>query len=234
MSASINNIAATFANLQITSSSSSLSRTSFPLSVSQKSISTKWNPHNNLHKSQKSSLINLYGPPGPPPLHSISTVHPHHHKPILSIPIGQKLPNITLSYLNPNDAVKTLTLSSLCRGKKVVFVGVSAAFSPTCTRFLKRVESEKSRGSDLIACVAVNDVFVMRAWGESMAVGEKVMMVSDGCGELSRVLGVSLDLSAKACLGIGVRSMRFCLSSFNGVITNVNFDDEEENFVYVK
>lgn len=110
----------------------------------------------------------------------------------------------------------------------MVLVGVPAAFSPACARFVKRVESAKSVGSDLIACVAVNDVFVMRAWGENLAVGEKVMMLSDGCGELSRALGVPLDMSGRACLGFGVRSRRFCLSSLNGVITGVNFDEEEE------
>jgi peroxiredoxin len=164
-------------------------------------------------------------------------VHPRHHitkqhKPI-SIPVGEKLPNVTLSYLNRNGAVQTVALSSLCKGKRVVLVGVPAAFSPTCAQFVKRVESAKSVGSDLIACVAVNDVLVMKAWGENLAVGEKVMMLSDGCGQLSAALGVSLDMSGRACLGFGVRSRRFCLSSFNGVITSVNFDEEEEEDFFV-
>jgi peroxiredoxin len=62
-----------------------------------------------------------------------------------------------------------------------------------------------------------------------------VKMLSDGCGELSRVLGVSLDMSGGACLGFGIRSMMFCLSSMNGVITSVNFDDdEEEDSIFAK
>lgn len=109
-------------------------------------------------------------------------------------------------------------------------VGVSAAFSPGCARFVRDVvELAKTKGSDLIACVAVNDVFVMKAWGENLAVGEsrKVMMLSDGHGELAGAFGVALDTSDKGCVGLGVRSMRFCLNSLNGVITSVDFDEEK-------
>ncbi|KAK9270125.1 hypothetical protein L1049_025701 [Liquidambar formosana] len=242
MAASVNNIAATFATIQISSSSSSSSsassnnQTNFALSISPKPISTSWNPHTTLPRSQKSSLLNLYGPPGPPPLQSISAVHRRPQiskprRPISLIPIGEKLPNVTVSYLNRNDTVQTVAIPSLCKGKRFVLVGLSAAFSPSCTRFVKRVESAKSKWADSIACVAVNDVFVMRAWGEHLAVGEKVMMLSDGRGELSRALGVSLDANGGDCLGLGERSRRFCLSAFNGVITSVDFDEEEDDFI---
>lgn len=239
MAASVNNIAATFAAVEIrsssSSSSSSLNQTGFPLPVSHKSICTKWNPHTTLPKSQRNSLINLYGSPGLPPVLSISTVHPDRHriskqpKLPVSLSVGSKLPNVALSYLNRNDAVQTVNLGSLCKGKRVVLVGVSAAFSPSCSRFVKRVESSRSMGSDMIACVAINDVFVMRAWGENLAVGEKVKMLSDGCGELSKSLGLSVELGGEALRGSGVRSRRFCLCSLNGVITSVDFDRAEED-----
>ncbi|XP_050365766.1 peroxiredoxin-2D-like [Argentina anserina] len=230
MAASVNNIAATFATLPVTSSSSSSSsssnphQTKFSISTSHKSISASRNLRipTNL-RAQSSSLLSLYGPPGPPPDRSISarTIA----KPTkLSFSIGDKLPNASLSYLNQNDVVKSVALSSLCKGKRVVLVGVTAPFSPSCTRFVKRVKSAREKTAEVIACVAVSDVFVMRAWGEIMAVGERVMMLCDGLGELTRALGASVQ----ACLGLGERSRRFCLAAFNGVITNVEFDEEEE------
>lgn len=99
---------------------------------------------------------------------------------------------------------------------------------------MKRIQSVKAKHADLIACVAVNDVFVMRAWGENLGVGERLMMLSDGGGELCGALGVSVDTSNMACLGLGVRSRRFCLTAVNGVITSVDFDDEDDKFIFTK
>lgn len=157
----------------------------------------------------------------------------------LPIQVGKKVPNnITLSYLNRNDVVQTVSLSSLCKGKKVAVVGVSAAFSPGCARYVKRVvELAKAKGSDLIACVAVNDVFVMKAWGENLSVGgDKVMILSDGRGELAGAFGVSLDTTTRgeAWLGLGVRSRRFCVIAVNGVVTGVEFDEENDRVVSAK
>ncbi|KAF4350134.1 hypothetical protein F8388_001312 [Cannabis sativa] len=255
MASSVNNIAATFSKLSKTTSSSSSSsstphhhQTNFPLTVSLNPISTSWNPHATIPKSQRSSLLNLYGPPGPPPtilpFSSTSTVHPR--RPMidqnpkkLPVVIGKKLPsNIALSYLNRNGVVQAVSLSSLCKGRKVVVVGISAAFTPGCSRFVKRVELAKSNGWDLIACVGVNDVHVMRAWGEQLGVGQKVMMLSDGGGELARGLGVSLDptsFGSKAnFIGLGVRPKRFWLNTINGVITAIDFDNENDGFVSSK
>ncbi|KAL6295696.1 hypothetical protein ACE6H2_003838 [Prunus campanulata] len=223
MAASVNNIAATFATVPKTSSSSSSSssnphQTKFSLSLSHKSISTSWNLHKTLPRSQRSSLLNLYGPPGPP------RMAPSPPKPF-SVCIGDKLPNVTLSYLDPNDGAKLISLSTLCKGKRVVLVGVSAPFSPRCTRFVKRVESARGKSSDLIACVAASDVFVMRAWGENLAVGDRVMMLSDGRGELGNALGVSLNLNT---------TTNACLVTFNGVIKSVEFDKEEGSLVATK
>ncbi|KAM5564910.1 hypothetical protein ABKV19_019115 [Rosa sericea] len=231
MAASVNNIAATFATVPVTSSSSSSNphQTNFSISTSHKhkSISASCNLRKPNFRAQSSPLLSLYGPPGPPPDRSISTrTIPKPTK--LPFSVGDKLPNASLSYLNRNDVVKSVTLSSLCKGKRVVLVGVTAPFSPSCTRFVKRVKSAREKTAEVIACFAVSDVFVMRAWGEILAVGERVMMLCDGLGELTRALGVSLNGTVKACPGLGVRSRRFCLASFNGVITNVDFDEEEE------
>lgn len=89
------------------------------------------------------------------------------------------------------------------------------------------MKSARQKGADLIACVAVSDVFVMRAWGESLAVDERVMMLYDGLGELTRTLGASLNPTSKDYLGLSVRSRRYFLAAFNGVITSVEFDEEQ-------
>lgn len=161
-----------------------------------------------------------------------------HEKPKpFPVEVGKRLPaNVALSYLNGNDVVQKVSLASLCEGRKVVVACASAAFSPSCSRFVKRVELEKSKRWDLIACVAVNDVFVMRAWGENLAVGDRVMMLSDGGGELAKALGVSSDRSSKVndFAGLGVRFMRFCLNTVNGVITAVDFDEENDSVVSSK
>ncbi|GFZ10330.1 hypothetical protein Acr_21g0009290 [Actinidia rufa] len=163
MAASVNNIAATFATIPITSPSSSSSSSSNSSSLNQTafahSISTSWNPHTSRPWLHKSSLLSIYGRPGPPPIQSsISTVR----RPPTSLIAGQKLPNLTFSYLDRNSKIKTATLSSLGKAKRLVVVGVSAAFSPVCDRFVKRIAPAKSIVADLIACVAVNDPFVMK------------------------------------------------------------------------
>ncbi|KAK6939472.1 Redoxin [Dillenia turbinata] len=240
MPTSVNNIAATFASIPIMSSSLaaqqpspplSSNHTSFTLSLpSPKSISTSWNPHvTGLHRSHNktSSLLNLYGPPGPPPSsQSISSGHQTvNHRASTLVPVGEKLPSITLSYLDKTDKVQVVSINKLCKGKKVAIVGVNAAFSPGCGRFVKRIETEKSRGMDLIACVAVNDVFVVKAWGQNLAVSEKVMMLSDLNGEMCRAIGAFIEVGGANYLGLGVRSKRFCLSATNGVVTSVSVDD---------
>ncbi|KAL6207442.1 hypothetical protein ACLB2K_018400 [Fragaria x ananassa] len=233
MAASINNIAATFATVPVTSSSSSSSsssnphQTKFSISTSHKSISASCTHRKTNFRAQPYPFLSLYGPPGPFPDRPISasTIT----KPTkLPFSVGDKLPNASLSYLARNDVVKSITLSSLCKGKRVVLMGVTTPFSPSCTRFVKRVESAREKNAEVIACFAVSDVFVMRAWGEILAVGERVMMLCDGVGELTRALGVSLNQTGRACLGLGERSRRFCLAAFNGVITNVEYDEEDE------
>ncbi|KAL7244984.1 hypothetical protein ACSBR2_000346 [Camellia fascicularis] len=238
MATSVNNIAATFATVPITSSSSSPSstnyssnQTAFAHPISPKPISISWNPHSSLPPSHKSSLLHLYGPPGPPPPLSAAHRHlrkiNHHHLP----PPTSLLPKLTFSFLDRNHKLQTTNLSILSKSKRLLLVGVSAAFSPICARFVKSVvDSAKSKLADLIACVAVNNVFVMKAWGEDLAVGENVMMLSDGAGDLARALRVPLDSSGGDCLGLGVRSRRFWLSALNGVVTSlsVDFSDDDD------
>ncbi len=123
-----------------------------------------------------------------------------------------------------------LPTEELFRGKKVVLFSVPGAFTPTCSAkhlpgFVANADAIKKKGVDTIACMAVNDVFVMRAWGESGKVGDKVLMLADGNGEYARALGLELDASK---FGMGTRSKRFSMIVKDGVVTQLNVEPPGE------
>lgn len=102
-------------------------------------------------------------------------------------------------------------------------MAVSGAFVPVAgskrfvTGFVQKAEEMKSKGVDVVACVSVNDVHVMRAWGERLGVGERMLMLSDGSGDFARAMGVSVDLG-NTKEGFGVRSKRYSLVAVDGVV----------------
>jgi peroxiredoxin len=110
---------------------------------------------------------------------------------------------------------------------KVVLFGVPGAFTPTCSDyhlpgFVLRAEDLQAKGVDRIACVAVNDVFVMRAWGEARDVGEKVTMVADGSAVFTKAMGLDIDLTGG---GLGVRSKRYAAILQDGVVTDLAIEE---------
>jgi peroxiredoxin len=116
-----------------------------------------------------------------------------------------------------------LTTAQLFDGKRVVLFSVPGAFTPTCSAkhlpgFLEQAAALRAKGIDTIACMAVNDVFVMNAWGKGANVGDKVKMLADGNGEYAKALGLELDARG---FGMGVRGQRFALVVDNGVATKV-------------
>ena len=122
-----------------------------------------------------------------------------------------------------------VTVRDLTAGKKVVLFAVPGAFTPTCTQkhlpgFVARAGELRAKGVDTVACVSVNDAFVMRAWKESLGVGDEVLLLSDGNGELTRAMGVELDLSDKP-VGLGVRSRRYALLADDGVVKVLNLEE---------
>ncbi|KAJ6845314.1 putative peroxiredoxin-2E-1, chloroplastic [Iris pallida] len=146
-----------------------------------------------------------------------------------TISVGDKLPEATLSYLDPSDELQTLTVSDLTAGKKAVIFAVPGAFTPTCSQkhlpgFVQSSSELRARGVDVIACVSVNDAFVMKAWKEDLKVGDEVLMLSDGNGDFTRALGVELDLSDKP-VGLGVRSRRYALLAEDGVVKVLNLEE---------
>ena len=116
--------------------------------------------------------------------------------------------------------------TAVCASEAVVLFSVPGAFTPTCDAkhlpgFVQLADQIRAKGVDLIACMAVNDVFVMNAWGKASGVGEKVMMLADGNGEYAKALGLTLDASG---FGMGQRGQRFALVIEDGVARHVDVE----------
>lgn len=139
----------------------------------------------------------------------------------MTIQAGDRIPEATLSVMT-SEGPAPLPTSELFGGKRVVLFSVPGAFTPTCSAkhlpgFVEHADEILAKGVDQIACMAVNDVFVMNAWGKS-ANADSISMVADGNGEFARALGLELDASG---FGMGQRSQRFALIADDGVVTKL-------------
>ena len=135
----------------------------------------------------------------------------------MSIQIGDSIPEATLNLLR--DGVQAVTTAEIFKGKKVVLFSVPGAFTPTCSAkhlpgYVEKFEEFQRRGIE-VACMAVNDAFVMGAWGKSQNTPEGLMMLADGNGAFTQALGLELDATA---FGMGLRSKRFALYAEDGVV----------------
>lgn len=142
------------------------------------------------------------------------------------IKIGDKFPSVTIREVKEGGAQEVGT-DDFFKGKKVALFAVPGAFTSTCSvkhlpSYTNNAEALKKKGVDAIACVAVNDASVMKAWGEAHAAGGKVTMLSDGNGDLARALGVEADMSKH---GMGKRSRRYSMLVDNGVVTQLNIEE---------
>jgi len=138
----------------------------------------------------------------------------------MSIQVGDKLPTATLNYLK--DGVQAITTNELFDNKKVVLFAVPGAFTPTCSAkhlpgYVAKMEDFSSKGIE-VACLSVNDAFVMGAWAKNQDVPESLHMLADGNGEFTKAMGLELDATA---FGMGLRAKRFALYAENGVVKNV-------------
>eukprot|EP00245_Coleochaete_scutata_P003230 TRINITY_DN1468_c0_g1_i1.p1 TRINITY_DN1468_c0_g1~~TRINITY_DN1468_c0_g1_i1.p1 ORF type:complete len:241 (-),score=52.33 TRINITY_DN1468_c0_g1_i1:336-1058(-) len=143
-----------------------------------------------------------------------------------TIKVGDKLPEGTLNYKN-SDGVQSISVKELTEGKKVVLFAVPGAFTPTCSLkhlpgFVEKADELKAKGVATIACVSVNDPFVMEAWGSSVGVGDKVLLLADGSGIFTEKIGVALDLKDK---GLGIRSRRYSMLVDDGVVKVLNLEE---------
>src|SRR5579872_6373011 len=144
----------------------------------------------------------------------------------MTIKAGDRMPAGTFKRMT-KEGPKDLSSEELFKGKRVVLFSVPGAFTPTCDAkhlpgFVQLADQIRAKGVDTIACMAVNDVFVMNAWGKASGVGDKVMMLADGNGDYARALGLELDAKG---YGMGVRGQRFAIIVDNGVLKNVNVEE---------
>ena len=146
------------------------------------------------------------------------------------IAVGDRLPKATLVKVTPNgpDAVDT---EEYFRGRRIALFAVPGAFTPTCSArhlpgFTDNLDVIKGKGVDTVACISVNDAFVMAAWAESQGVKtDQILMLADGNGDLTRELGLVLDAQG---FGMGQRSQRYSMLVTDGVVTQLNIEEGGE------
>ncbi|CAK0788006.1 Peroxiredoxin-2E-1, chloroplastic [Coccomyxa viridis] len=141
---------------------------------------------------------------------------------------GDKLPgDIKLNYFDKESNMQEISIEELTKGKKVVMLAVPGAFTPTCSLkhlpgFVEKYDELKAKGVDTIACVGVNDAFVMDAWGKSIDVGDKILLLADGSAIFTKAIGAELDLTDK---GLGLRSRRYTMLVDDGVVKALNLEE---------
>lgn len=140
----------------------------------------------------------------------------------MAIQVGDTIPSVKLKHLTDNG-MQEVDTADLFKGKKVVLFSVPGAFTPTCSAkhlpgFVEQAEALKAKGVSEIVCTAVNDPFVMRAWGEKHGVAGKVFMLPDGNAALATALGLTFDASGH---GLGTRGQRFAIVVDDGKVTHV-------------
>ena len=143
----------------------------------------------------------------------------------MAIKVGDKVPAAKLQ-IKTKDGVQTKTTDELLKGKKVVLFALPGAFTPTCSAkhlpgFVNNFQAIKAKGVDAIACLSVNDAFVMDAWGRDQNVEDKVMMLADGNAEFTKAVGLTMDGTG---YGMGTRSQRYAMVIDDGVITALNVE----------
>ncbi len=137
----------------------------------------------------------------------------------MTIAVGEKIPSAKLKTMTA-EGPKDISTDDIFNGKKVVLFAVPGAFTPTCSAkhlpgFVEKAAEIKGKGVDTIACLAVNDAFVMGAWGKAQNTGDKVLMLADGAAAFTKQLGLDLDLTGP---GMGVRSKRYAMLVDNGTV----------------
>ena len=143
----------------------------------------------------------------------------------MSIKSGDTIPNVTLKHKTA-DGINDITTDELFSGKKAVVFAVPGAFTPTCSAkhlpgFVNKCADLKAKGIDLIACISVNDAFVMDAWGKDKGTGDKILMLGDGNGDFTEAAGLTMDGSG---FGLGSRSLRYSMVIDDNSVTKLNLE----------
>lgn len=143
----------------------------------------------------------------------------------MTIKVGDKLPSATLVKATENGPDQVST-DDFFAGRKVALFAVPGAFTPTCSAkhmpgYVDNAEALKAKGVDEIACVSVNDAFVMDAWGKASNAGDKITLLADGNGQFAKELGLEMDGSK---FGMGTRSQRYSMVVNDGVVESLNVE----------
>ena len=147
----------------------------------------------------------------------------------MAIKEGDKLPDATFMTYGP-EGPRPITTDEVFKGKRVALIAVPGAFTPTCSAkhlpgFKEKAADLRGKGIDAIACVSVNDVFVMKAWGADQGVGDDIVMLADGNGAFTRDIGLEFDGSK---FGMGSRSQRYSMIVNDGVVEKLNVEEGGE------
>ena len=143
----------------------------------------------------------------------------------MTIKVGDKVPSVNFKKIT-SDGLIDISTDDYFKGRKVVLFSVPGAFKPTCSAqhlpgYIGNADALKAKGVAAIACVSVNDAFVMEAWGESAGAGDAVEMLADGNGEFARATGLTLDGSG---FGLGERSTRYSMLIDDGAVSTLNVE----------
>jgi peroxiredoxin len=147
----------------------------------------------------------------------------------MAIKIGEQIPNVKLQTIH-DGVFENVWTEDFFKGKTVVLFAVPGAFTSVCSDhhlpgFIELADHLKSRGADVVACTAVNDLEVLLAWFKAQRVGDKIVPLADGNGDFARALGLELD---SRDFGMGVRSQRYAAVVKDGVLTALNVDSPGE------
>ena len=146
----------------------------------------------------------------------------------MKIKEGDKLPSTELFYLDNDNAVQKIETDSLFKNQKVIMFGVPGAFTKVCSArhlpgYVKNFDGAKKKGISKIVCLSVNDPNVMKAWGETHNVGDKIIMLGDPYCSFTKLIGAEIDRTAK---GLGMRSSRYTMLIENGVATKIKEESD--------
>jgi len=143
----------------------------------------------------------------------------------MTVQAGDRVPAVKLKSMT-KDGIKDFTTDDIFKGKKVAIFGLPGAFTPTCSAkhlpgFVNHYDALKAKGIDTVACVSVNDAFVMDAWGKAQNVGDKVLMLADGNADFAKAMGIEMDGTG---FGMGLRMKRFSMYVVDGTIKSFNLE----------
>ena len=148
----------------------------------------------------------------------------------MAIKVGDRIPNVTLRIMGQDGKPATMTTEELFKGKRVVLFALPGAFTPTCSRahlpgYVVQADAIKAKNVDQIACLSVNDAFVMHAWGKDQNVDGNILMLADGSAEFTKAIGLDDDRTAN---GMGIRSRRYAMLVEDGVVKALNVEQPGE------